>query len=94
MRRWTAGWVLLGGLVVASCSGLGGSDAGPCVHTDAGADCSSLCNRYCAKRRSCGVNATSTCEDDCRTVTEAGASTESYQCVIDKPCSDISNCGI
>ncbi|MBI5497034.1 MAG: hypothetical protein HY904_18615 [Deltaproteobacteria bacterium] len=77
---------------LGSCSS--SSDEVDCVDTSSGPDCKELCDKYCAKRRECGVNATSTCEEDCRTVTEAGASTESYQCVIRNACSEISNCGI
>ncbi|MEW5853257.1 MAG: hypothetical protein AB2A00_31035 [Myxococcota bacterium] len=75
----------------------GGPDAGApdCVRAGGQLDCSEMCSSYCAKLVRCGVQSGgSSCTEDCRTLTEAGASTESYQCVIDKTCSEISNCGI
>lgn len=91
IRRWTLG---LGLLALAACGGDGASSKTECVAGDAGRDCSGMCTNYCNKLRDCGVHSSSTCVDDCRTVTEAGSSTESYQCVINHTCSDISNCGI
>lgn len=75
-------------------TGDGGSTS--CDVEDGGAlNCNRLCTKYCAKLSECGVQGSgSSCVDDCRTLLEAGASVESYACVIQKTCKDISNCGI
>ena len=85
-------------LSCAACTeGSGGtSDGGApkCTTSAQGADCSALCTQYCSKLRTCGVSASSTCVEDCRTITEAGGSTDSYTCVVETDCANISNCGI
>ena len=91
-----------GALLWAACSACGpggeGTDAGAvaCDTTpDGGLNCDRLCTRYCQKLLDCGVQVSGTsCTEDCRTLLEAGASSSTYTCVVDQPCSDISNCGI
>jgi len=53
-----------------------------------------MCANYCEKKRTCGVMATDSCQDDCVTITEAGSSTSEHACVITKTCEEISTCGI
>ncbi len=98
-RAWSRVWC--GVLVLAAwcdCTdgGTGTADGGApeCTTTAQGPDCSAVCNQYCSKLRTCGVSASSTCVDDCRTITEAGGSTSSYACVVEADCPDVSNCGI
>ena len=83
--------------VLATCGdGSGSKDGGAaCAVADGGAkDCRRLCVDYCSKLSTCGVSATSTCVQDCQDITEAGGSESTYSCVVETPCSSISNCGI
>lgn len=77
-------------LLLAGCS-----KQDECTSDDVGTlDCDAMCRNYCDKLRECGVTASDTCVDDCRTVTESGSSTTTYTCVINTECANISNCGI
>ena len=89
----------LAGLWLGSCDSSSSSKDGgqSCQVLDGGRlNCQSMCSQYCSKLRTCGVQSGSSasCVDDCRTITEAGGSTDSYECVIRKDCKEVSDCGI
>jgi len=53
-----------------------------------------LCQQYCDKLTQCGVSTDANCQSACDTNLASGGDSGKYQCVVDKVCSDIANCGI
>ncbi|MBN2360058.1 MAG: hypothetical protein JXR83_11450 [Deltaproteobacteria bacterium] len=79
-----------------TCAENGGPEFEDCVMT---LDCAAasrciLCRQYCDKLSTCGVSTDAACESSCDTNLASGADSGKYQCVVDSPCTDISNCGI